>query len=196
MPATELQNTEAADRDRFEDLWRRHHTPLRRWLSRATGDRQLADDLAAEVFLRVWQYRHTLRPDVGLTGARSWVFTIARNVLIAHQRSAYAQRVEPADTLPDPGSTVPVASAEDTVVAADQSARLADAVRRAIEDLPDPQCVVLRGDLAGRSVREIAAAMGRTPGSVHVLRRRGRDAVGRLVGSAAGRNILDAAVSA
>jgi RNA polymerase sigma-70 factor (ECF subfamily) len=182
MTATVEQTTltpvrTAADHVRFEALWRRHHTSVRCWLTGAVRDRQVAEDLAAEVFLRAWRYLHRLRStEDDPVGVRHWLFTIARNVLTDHRRSAYTRRVEPVDELSEPGCEP---SAEDTVVAADQSARLSEAVRDAIEALPDPQRTVLLGDLAGHSVREIAAAMGRTPASVHVLRWRGRGFVGR-----------------
>lgn len=74
-------------------LFDRYHVPLFDFLSRMTGNRQVAEDLVQEVFLRVLKYRGTYRE-----GARfgTWIFSIARNV-----RTDYFSRREAAVPLSD-----------------------------------------------------------------------------------------------
>jgi RNA polymerase sigma-70 factor (ECF subfamily) len=65
------------DQNAFGELVRRHQSPVRAFLTRMTrGDAHLADDLAQETFLKVWQKLYTYRD-----GARfsTWLFGIAFN---------------------------------------------------------------------------------------------------------------------
>ncbi len=65
------------DQHAFGELVRRHQSPVRAFLARMTrGDAHLADDLAQETFLKVWQKLQTYRG-----GARfsTWLFGIAFN---------------------------------------------------------------------------------------------------------------------
>ena len=65
------------DQHAFGELVRRHQSPVRAFLARMTrGDVHLADDLAQETFLKVWQKLQTYRG-----GARfsTWLFGIAFN---------------------------------------------------------------------------------------------------------------------
>jgi RNA polymerase sigma factor (sigma-70 family) len=65
------------DQNAFGELVRRYQSPVRAFLARMTrGDAHLADDLAQETFLKVWQKLNTYRG-----GARfsTWLFGIAIN---------------------------------------------------------------------------------------------------------------------
>ena len=52
------------------------------------GDTADAEDLTSRTFEKAWRARHRYRRD--LAAFSTWVFTIARNVAIDHQRSAHA----------------------------------------------------------------------------------------------------------
>ncbi len=65
------------------DLFARHHNDLYRYLVRMTGRRDVADDLAQEVFVRVVRALANGGP-VG--HERGWVFAIARNLLADRHR--------------------------------------------------------------------------------------------------------------
>ena len=54
--------------------------------SLVNGDRNSADDVVQETFIRAWRYRATLeRPPEQL---RSWLFTVARRIVINNWRSS------------------------------------------------------------------------------------------------------------
>jgi RNA polymerase sigma-70 factor (ECF subfamily) len=67
----------------LEDEFRRHQREIYLYLVKVTGDRALAEDLAQDTFLRAFQGALTFR---GQATVRTWLFAIARNVLISHQR--------------------------------------------------------------------------------------------------------------
>src|SRR5438477_5333532 len=62
---------DSADLDR---LFRTYHVPLVRYLTRRLGDRDWADEVAQETFLRA------MRQDV-LTSERAWLFAVATNLV-------------------------------------------------------------------------------------------------------------------
>lgn len=67
-----------------DDLFREHHLAVFRFLCARTRDRNLAEDLTQEVFIRV--VRGADQFDQRGTD-RAWLLTIARRLLFDHQRS-------------------------------------------------------------------------------------------------------------
>jgi RNA polymerase sigma-70 factor (ECF subfamily) len=72
-------------------LFERYHVPLFDFLSRVTGDRQAAEDLVQDIFVRVLKYRATYRDDGSF---ETWVYRIARNA-----RADYFRTRRPAEPL-------------------------------------------------------------------------------------------------
>ncbi|WP_354697196.1 ECF RNA polymerase sigma factor SigE [Paraconexibacter sp. AEG42_29] len=77
----------------FDALFVRHHIAIRRYLHARVGDAALAEDLAAETFVRAFAARARFR-DQG-HGVRAWLFQIATNLLrdeirAGHRRSRAA----------------------------------------------------------------------------------------------------------
>src|SRR2546427_13039939 len=73
----------------FEALLRRHRAPLFTFLLRMLGDRQRAEDLAQETFLRIvkgapaWERRARFQ---------TWLYTVARNLCIDQSRRGCFRR--------------------------------------------------------------------------------------------------------
>ncbi|MGV3709643.1 MAG: RNA polymerase sigma factor [Gemmatimonas sp.] len=66
-------------------LYREHHGSLVRYLQRQLGDRDLAEDVAQETFLRALRHEPSANP-------RSWLFTTATNLLRDNARKHARQR--------------------------------------------------------------------------------------------------------
>ncbi|MDQ6836646.1 MAG: sigma-70 family RNA polymerase sigma factor [Actinomycetota bacterium] len=77
------------DRD-FERLYAEHAEPLLGFLVYRTGDRALAEDLLGDTFERVLRSRG--RFDPRRSGEKTWLYTIALNLLRDHARRAAAGR--------------------------------------------------------------------------------------------------------
>lgn len=67
----------------FEALYDRHHRSVFTFLLRSLGERQKVEDLLQETFLRVFAHRERWRPTAAF---RTWLFTIARNLVIDQLR--------------------------------------------------------------------------------------------------------------
>jgi len=67
------------DAESFDELLRRHRVPLVGYFSRMLQDRALAEDLAQEAFLRVYEARHRYEPEAKFT---TWLYRIATNLAL------------------------------------------------------------------------------------------------------------------
>src|SRR5262245_55075367 len=119
----------------FEELVARFQHRLVGVMNHLVGHNEEAEDLAQEVFLRVYRARKTYHPQCKFT---TWLFTIANNLALNSLRSRQRKPVvplppqdsgplgpRPAEQLvPDPGSG-PVRKLE--------RRRMADVIRRALD---------------------------------------------------------------
>ena len=124
------------------------------------------EDVAGEVFLQVVR---DLRDFSGGKGEfRAWTFTIAHRRLVDDLRRRRRRSVEVA------GADV-VERAVGGDVNEDAEVRMADAsVRLAIDELPlDQRSVVLLRIIGDLTIEEIARVVGKRPGAVKALQRRG-----------------------
>ena len=74
-----MLDVKAGDERSFELLLRKYRTPLVSFLYRMVRDMGLAEDLAQEVFLRVYRARHEYVPSAKFT---TWMFRIATNMAL------------------------------------------------------------------------------------------------------------------
>jgi RNA polymerase sigma-70 factor, ECF subfamily len=133
------------------------------------------EDVLSEVFLQV--ARDIARFDGEEPGFRSWVFTIAHHRLIDARRHSARRPVELAPEPPEPGDR-----ADD---AADEAlARIgAEEVHRVLAAISEEQRAVLLLRVIGdMSIEDVAKTVGKRPGAVKALQRRGLEAVKRELG--------------
>ena len=132
------------------------------------------EDVLSETFLQV--ARDVSRFDGAEAGFRSWVFTIAHHRLIDARRHSARRPVELTPELPEP----PV-QADDA--ASEALARIGtERVQRILANLSEDQrSVLLLRFVADMSIEDIAKAVGKRPGAVKALQRRGLAAAKRLL---------------
>lgn len=82
--------------DALGELFERHHGRLYGYLTRSTGDRLAAEDIAQTVFQRMLKYRHTYRTDGSFT---AWMYHLARRCAADYFRKKQAgpANMDPAD---------------------------------------------------------------------------------------------------
>jgi len=135
------------------------------------------EDVLGETFLQVARDISTFDGERG--AFRSWVFTIAHHRLIDARRHSARRPVELAAEPPEPRERADDAAEE-------ALARLGrERVQRILGSLSEDQRVVLLLRFVGdMSVEDVAKAVGKRPGAVKALQRRGLAAVRRLLKSA------------
>jgi len=144
----------AGDEPAFAAMVQRYRSFVVTLAYRLCGDPAWAEDIAQDVFVRVWQALPGFRGDAAF---RSWLYRIASNKAIEHLRRA--RPAGPIEDIPLTDGSTP----EDEVLRSDQH----EAVRRAVLRLP-PQsrlALVLR-EYQGLSYKEIAAVLSVPIGTV------------------------------
>ena len=144
---------EIADEGGLKDAFLTHGGELYGYARRSLGDSGAAEDVVQETFIRAWRARE--RFDTTLGTLRTWLFTIARRVVIDHARS---RAVRQADPLP-----VDIAVADDAVETAMFGWQVEEAMRRL---RPEHRHVLVETYYRGRTGRDIAAALKIPEGTV------------------------------
>ena len=120
-----------------------------------TGDPVRAEDVAQETLLRAWQRSSVL--DASRGSVRSWLFTVARNIVIDEWRSKRSRSERTVDEVPEPGD--PVDQTDQLL----QSWVVADALQHLSVD---HRAVLLECFYSGRSVAEAARRLDIPEGTV------------------------------
>jgi len=151
---------------RLGALARRHRTELVRYVTRYTGDPDLAEDVVQDTFLRL-----RVRPPPHRNGLKGWLFTVATHLAVDRLRVSRRR----AELEQEVGHLLPVAEAPPdpaTDLERQEARRLA---REALGGLSDKERTALLMREEGFTHREIAAAVGTTTKSVGTLLARAFD---------------------
>lgn len=155
----------------YEELFRRHYGQLVAFFYRYRGERSNAEDLAQDVFLRLWKYRGTYRPTGSFVG---FMLTVARNVW--SDRAARKRPVAIDDDILDARASERVAGPAARVEAAEQRARVRAALLRLPEELRAP---LVLSRFHGVEYREIGQILEISPRTVEARIARATDALVR-----------------
>jgi RNA polymerase sigma-70 factor (ECF subfamily) len=168
------QGREAA----FRELLRRYERPVFSLVFRMVRDRDTAEDLAQESFIKVLNNIDRYRPEFKFS---SWLFKIANNVAIDHLRKRTVDTVSLegsryATTTAEAESTaIPVASREQSALEELESRELGGAIEQAVAALrPEYRACILLRHVEDRSYEEIAATLDLPLGTVKTYIHRAR----------------------
>jgi RNA polymerase sigma-70 factor (ECF subfamily) len=156
----------------LEELVTKYQRRVLNTIYRYIGDPEEAEDLAQEVFVKVWRGAGGFR---GKSKVSTWIYRIAVNHCLSH-RAKRKTRVESLDEIQERGG-IP----EATKVEVDREReRRAELVRDAVGELPERQRMALiLSKFEGRSYKEISEIMGTTLSSVESLIFRAKDNLGK-----------------
>jgi RNA polymerase sigma-70 factor (ECF subfamily) len=156
------------DAGSFELLLNKYRRPLVNYLNRMVQNQAVAEELAQEVFLRVYRARATYEPAAKFT---TWLFRIATHLALnALRDSRHQRREQSVDGAGAEGQPPQLAdqraNREDQLLA---ETRLA-AVRQAVARLPEKQrAAVLLHKYEGMDYAQIADALGCSVSAVKSL---------------------------
>nr|WP_245818588.1 sigma-70 family RNA polymerase sigma factor [Haloechinothrix alba] len=165
---------QAGDTDAFGRLYDSYVDTVFRYVLFRVGDRELAEDVTSETFLRALRRISSVSYQGRDVGA--WFITIARNLVLDHVKSSRAKREVVTSELAESGPVAFVGTdrAEDS---GPEQQVLASATKselfRCIDTLGGDQrdCIVLRF-IQGLSVAETAQIMQRNEGAIKALQHR------------------------
>lgn len=161
-------NEEKKQSDRsIEELMREHGNAVLRTAYSYVNDRDAAEDLFQEVFIKAYYNMDKFRGDCSI---KSWLIRITINVCKDYLKSAYQQKV------------VPMMEFEEDAIVSDndfeevENADRDRTIRQAVESLPETyREVVMSVYFNEMSVAETAAALGIAEGTVKSRLSRARD---------------------
>ena len=166
------------DANAFEELVRRYQNRLLGVLEHLVGRKDLAEDLAQEVFLRVYRARARYQPQAKFS---TWLFTIANNLASNARRSLDRRRevhIDPRGSegfVGDPLAQLALAASGLMPNRQLDNVEACSMVQQAIQDLNDRQrMAVLLAKFEDMSYAEIAEVMQLSPQAVKSLISRAR----------------------
>ena len=151
----------AGDRRAFEQLFARLAPRIHRFFRRSFRAEATADDLLQVTFLKLHKARETYRPDMRVA---PWAFAIAARVRLDEFRRR--------KRLAEDGDEEALARADEAHAAQTRErgaldGDTADAVRRAVDALPESQRVVIHlNRFEEMTFAEIARVLGTTEGAI------------------------------
>ncbi|MEO6210905.1 MAG: sigma-70 family RNA polymerase sigma factor [Gemmatimonadaceae bacterium] len=162
----------------FQELVRRYERPVFSLIFRMVRDRELAEDLAQDTFIKVLNNIDRYRPEFKLS---SWLFKIANNVTIDHLRRRQLATVSldgsphAATAAEAQATSLDVESRGQSALEAIESRELGSAIEQAIGKLrPEYRSCILLRHVEGRSYEEIAATLDLPLGTVKTYIHRAR----------------------
>jgi len=162
----------------FEELMLRYQNRLVTVLEHLMGRREMAEDLAQDVFLRVYRARKTYVPGAKFS---TWLFTIANNVASNALRSLSRRRevhLDARDSGPmgaNPMDQLAVAASGQMPTRQLDNAEMRDVVQTAVQTLNDRQrMAVLLSKFEGMNYADIAETMDLSPQAIKSLLSRAR----------------------
>ncbi len=155
-----MLRVKAGDDSAFDHLVEKFRRPLVGFMYRLSRNPAVAEDLAQEVFLRVYRSRRTYKAEARFT---TWLYRIATNLAVNHARDTRVERTQSSsldEPEPETGATVDVAdgapSAEERLLREERMA----AIRSHVEALPERQkMAVILHKYQGMDYREIAEVL-------------------------------------
>jgi RNA polymerase sigma-70 factor (ECF subfamily) len=162
----------AGDQGAFARLVRRHQSRIFSLAFRFSRDRQDAEDLAQEIFLKVWKYARTFK---GQSAFGTWLYRLAVNTCLNFRQKKKIQP-EPLPLLGD--------FAAATVTAGEEimNRERQDHLSKALDALPARQRMVLiLANFEGKSYEEIAAVMEVSISAVETLLFRARHKLAEIL---------------
>jgi RNA polymerase sigma-70 factor (ECF subfamily) len=135
-----MLRVKAGDQSAFDYLVQKYRRPLVSFMYRMARNSAAAEDLAQEVFLRVYRSRQTYEASAKFT---TWLYRIATNLAVNHARDTRHERPEVTVSLDEPdeetGTTLDVADGTITAEEALLRRERMLAIRGKVEALPERQ---------------------------------------------------------
>ena len=162
----------------FRELMRRYERPVFSLVFRMVRDRETAEDLAQDAFVKILNHIDKYSPEFKFS---SWLFKIANNVAIDHLRRRRLDTISMdgsphASTASEvEATTLNLESEQESALDELEAKELGSAIERAIATLrPEYRACIMLRHVEGRAYEEIAATLDLPLGTVKTYIHRAR----------------------
>jgi RNA polymerase sigma-70 factor (ECF subfamily) len=163
----------------YRELIRRYERPIFALLFRMVRDRELAEDLAQETFIKALNAIESYRPEFKFS---SWIFKIANNAAIDHLRRRELDTLSldgsPHAATPEAmqATALQIGARQESPLDAVEAKELGGAIEAAIGGLrPEYRSCILLRHVEGRAYEEIAEILDLPLGTVKTYIHRARN---------------------
>lgn len=160
--STALSNAtvESLNAESVSGLWREHRSRLRSFIVKRVPDRDIADDILQDVFLKALDNMQTVRTHGSVS---AWLYRVATNAIADYYRSRKPVEELPEDLFAPERET-------------DYVAELAVCLEPFIAQLPEIyRTAVMMAEIEGKTQREVARELGISLSGVKSRVQRGRE---------------------
>jgi RNA polymerase sigma-70 factor (ECF subfamily) len=166
-----MLRAKAGDQSAFDYLVQKYRRPIVGFMYRMARNTAAAEDLAQEVFLRVYRSRASYEASAKFT---TWLYRIATNLAVNHARDTRHERPEVTVSLDEPdeesGATLELPDASLTVEQDLMRRERMMAIRRKVEALPEQQrLAVIMHKYQQMGYREIAEVLKKSESATKSL---------------------------
>lgn len=156
-----MLRAKAGDDAAYEFLVEKFRRPMLSFMYRAVHNTSVAEELAQEVFLRVYRSRQTYNAEAKFS---TWLYRIATNLAANYARDTKAERAQGSISLDEPdeetGTTLDVADTRPNIEQDLLRVERLAAIRRHVHALPERQRnAVLMHKYQGLDYRQIAQVL-------------------------------------
>jgi RNA polymerase sigma-70 factor, ECF subfamily len=169
----------AGEEAAYRELIRRYERPLFSLLFRMVRDRELAEDLAQETFVKALNAIESYRPEFKFS---SWIFKIANNAAIDHLRRRELDTLSlegsPQAETPEAieATALQIGGRQESPLAEVEARELGSQIEAAIAQLrPEYRSCILLRHVEGRAYEEIAEILNLPLGTVKTYIHRARN---------------------
>jgi RNA polymerase sigma-70 factor, ECF subfamily len=170
----------------FHDLSRRYERPVFSLVYRMVRDRELAEDLVQEAFIKALNALESYRPEFKFS---SWIFKIANNAAIDHLRRRELVTLSldgaPNAQTPDAveATALQIGDRAESPLAELEAKEIGGAIEAAIARLrPEYRACIMLRHVEGRPYEEIAEMLGLPLGTVKTYIHRARNELRESLG--------------
>lgn len=164
-----MLRTKSGDDGAFSELMRRHYKGVVNYIYRFTNVRDNSEDLAQEVFLRIYRSAKQYRPEAKFS---TWLYKIATNVSLTHvKRRNNNLSLDEIDDTGDNTGDPEVEIADDIIYRKE----IMSVIYEAMESLPEREKIaIMLCKYEGLSYEEVSEVLECTVGAVKAYVHRGR----------------------
>lgn len=172
------------DKGAFLELHARYFSKLQKFLYFKISTKEDAEDIANQVFLKVWEYLISKSTNKEMHHIRAFIYKIARNEIAGFYRAqGRMPKMMELDKMNEYGDYPDIPDQHEDIVQKQMQRESEDNLIECVQKLPEPyrEIVALRF-FEGLNIKEIADVIEKSQGNVRVLIHRGRKMLKSIMG--------------
>jgi RNA polymerase sigma-70 factor (ECF subfamily) len=166
-----MRRVKSGDNSAFTELMKRHYKSIMNYIYRFTNDRNDSEDLAQEVFLRVYRSVNEYKPRAKFS---TWLYKIATNVCLTEIKLKGRMNKVSLDEIQENKQDIGDSNSP-TGYDLIEKREIKDSIFQALNSIPENERIsIILCKYEGLSYDEVAGVIGCTVGAVKTYIHRGR----------------------